>query len=291
MLVPFTFPATHFRLLSPARDTTQSRLFQLLFSKAGSSSKSPCNCQELCNSVIRVSKPAGNKGPWGSEGRVFLTFLLGKLQHKAPSSALAVPSPRLLRMPPRVRPAPLPLREVRGHSAAPSLGRKERHKRISLLHPSSFCSNKCWPEKPCGYFIFWQVLLAWKQRYFNHSSESGDHQVLLWVLIKFHNLLEQQVNPIWLCCSFVSYGNEAEVTVLAGWVCIPWCSPLMCTGTLAYLEQVSQGSAQRENGSPKGFVVPKKHHLRVQKGKVAAWVHQAIQAGNTSSMEKLHQIL
>lgn len=85
MLVPFTFPATHFRLLSPARDATQSRLFQLLFSRAGSSSKSPCNCQELCNSVIRVSKPAGNKGPWGSEGRVFLTFLLGKLQHKAPS--------------------------------------------------------------------------------------------------------------------------------------------------------------------------------------------------------------
>lgn len=85
MLVPFTFPATHFRLLSPARDATQSRLFQLLFSRAGSSSKSPCNCQELCNSVIRVSKPAGNKGPWGSEGRVFLTFLLRKLQHKAPS--------------------------------------------------------------------------------------------------------------------------------------------------------------------------------------------------------------
>lgn len=194
-------------------------------------------------------------------------------------------------MPPRVRLASLPLREVRGHSTVPSLGRKERHKRISLLYPSSFCSNKCWPEKLRGYFIFWQVLLAWKQRYFHRSSESGDHQVLLWVLIKFHNLLEQQVNPIWLCCTFVSYGNEAEVTVLAGWVCIPWCSPLMCTGTLAYLEQVSQGSARRENGSPKGFVAPKQHHLRVQKGKVAAWVHQAIQAGNTSSMEKLHQIL
>lgn len=75
MFIQFTFPATHFCLLSPARDTTQSRLFQFLSSKAGSSIKSPCNCQELCNSVIRPSKPVGNEGPWGSEGRAFRSYM------------------------------------------------------------------------------------------------------------------------------------------------------------------------------------------------------------------------
>lgn len=85
MFIQFIFPATHFCLLSPARDTTQSRLFQFLSSKAGCSTKSPCNCQELCNSIIRASKPVGNEGPWGSKGRVFPTFLHVKPQHKAPS--------------------------------------------------------------------------------------------------------------------------------------------------------------------------------------------------------------
>ena len=108
MFIQFTFPATHFCLLSPARDTTQSRLFQFLSSKAGSSFKSPCNCQELCNSAIRVSNPVRNERPWGSEGRVFATFLRVKLQHKAPSSALTVWPPRLIWMPPLIGLVPLP---------------------------------------------------------------------------------------------------------------------------------------------------------------------------------------
>lgn len=35
--------------------------------------------------AIRAWEPVGNERPWGSEGRVFLSFLHLKLQHKAPS--------------------------------------------------------------------------------------------------------------------------------------------------------------------------------------------------------------
>lgn len=31
----------------------------------GSSTKNPCNCQELCNSIIRVPRPVRNKGQSG----------------------------------------------------------------------------------------------------------------------------------------------------------------------------------------------------------------------------------
>lgn len=82
MFIQFTFPAPHFCLLAPTRDTTQSRLFWFLRSKAGGSIKSPCNSQELRNSVIRADKPVGNEGPW-SEGVSYIPYM--KLHHKAPS--------------------------------------------------------------------------------------------------------------------------------------------------------------------------------------------------------------
>lgn len=99
------------------------------------------------------------------------------------------------------------------------------HKRGSLLHPLPFCSNKRWPAKPRGYFILRQILPVWKQKYFNRTFVSQDRQVLLGVLITSHNLLKQQVNPIRHCCSFVSYGNEAEMPTLPGWVRICMLSP------------------------------------------------------------------
>lgn len=138
MFIQFTFPATHFCLLSPARDTTQSRLFQFLPSKPGSSIKCPCNCQELRDSVISLQacQKWGAMGEWG-EGVSYIPTYETATQSSFLSTYCVITTPDLNASACRVGTAS-PLWSWQGTALdwqPRARAEREWHKCISLLQP------------------------------------------------------------------------------------------------------------------------------------------------------------
>lgn len=106
------------------------------------------HCQELCRNAMRAPHVSGERG-WGRQGRGFFHSYTWNCSSELLLSLVWMPCPWAW-----------------CHCRA-------QHQPDSPTNasPSStlaLSTSKCWPEKPCGYLICRQILLAWKQRYFNH---------------------------------------------------------------------------------------------------------------------------